>query len=90
MTATDPYDDLQLFGTGDLARFLGGSESSFTGQLLLLLQKADPGNVARIRMGFPEIVEAWETWNATSPTPTWGQLREALTDGLIRRTMDGG
>lgn len=90
MTTTDPYDDLQLFGTGDLARFLGGSESSFTGQLLLLLQKADPGNVARIRMGFPEIVAAWETWNAMSPTPTSRQLREAIADAPARRTVDGG
>jgi hypothetical protein len=78
MTDSDPFEDRELYGTGDLAVFLGGSETSFTGQLLLLLQKADPGNVARIRMGFPEIVEAWETWNAMSPTPTWRELREAL------------
>ena len=81
-TAIDPRDYRPLYGIGDLAEFLGGSESSFTGQLLLLLQKADPGNVARIRMGFPEVVETWEMWNAMSPTPTWRQLREALTGEL--------
>lgn len=85
-TAADPFEDTPLYDTGDLAHFLGGSESSFTGLLLLLLQKADPGNVARIRTGFPEIVEAWETWNAMSPTPTWRELREALkTKHLMNR-----
>ena len=79
MTETDLWEDREMYGTGDLALFLGGSEDSFTGKLLFLLQKADPGNVARIRKGFPEVVEAWETWNAMSPAPTPRQLREALT-----------
>jgi hypothetical protein len=77
-TTTDPWEDRELYGTGDLARFLGGSEDSFTGLLLVLLQKADPGNVARIKTGFPDVVRAWETWNAMSPCPTPRQLREAL------------
>jgi hypothetical protein len=85
-TTTDPWEDRELYGTGDLARFLGGSEDSFTGLLLVLLQKADPGNVARIRMGFPDVVKAWEAWNAMSPCPTPRQLREALTDAVIRDT----
>jgi hypothetical protein len=87
--ATDPRDDRQLWGTGDLARFLGGSEDSFTGLLLVLFQKADPGNLYRLRMAFPEVHEAWETWNAMSPAPTARQLREALTDKLVKRTMGG-
>ena len=77
----EDWDDRQLWGTGDLAVFLGGSENSFTGLLLVLLQKADPGNVARIRRGFPEIVRAWETWNSMSPVPTAAQLRAALEAG---------
>jgi hypothetical protein len=77
-TAVDPWEDRELYDTGDLARFLGGSEDSFTGLLLVLLQKADFGNAARIRMGFPDVVRAWETWNVMSPCPTPRQLREAL------------
>lgn len=79
MTETDTYDDRQLWGTGDLAVFLGGSESSFTGLLLVLFQKAAPGNLYRLRLAFPEVHEAWTTWNAMSPCPTGRELREALT-----------
>ena len=78
MTTITDWDDREMWGTGDLALFLGGSEDSFTGLLLLLMQKADPGNLARIRQGFPEHVRAWETWNSMSPVPTFRQLREAL------------
>jgi hypothetical protein len=80
MTETTGWEDRPLFHTADLAQFLGGSEDSFTGLLLVLLQKADPGNVARIRKGFPEIVTAWETWNAHVAAPTPRQLREALKE----------
>lgn len=78
MTETDAWQDREMWGTGDLAVFLGGSEDSFTGLLLLLMQKADPGDLARIRRGFPREVLAWETWNSMSPVPTFRQLREAL------------
>jgi hypothetical protein len=78
MNETDTHEDRQMFGTGDLALFLGGSEDSFTGLLLVLMQKADPGNLARIRAGFPREVQAWETWNLMSPAPTPRQLRETL------------
>jgi hypothetical protein len=81
MTETE-WDDRQMYGTGDLARFLGGSEDSFTGLLLVLMQKADPGNLARIRAGFPREVQAWEIWNAMSPAPTPRRLREALQGDL--------
>jgi hypothetical protein len=81
MTETG-WDDRQMYGTGDLARFLGGSEDSFTGLLIVLMQKADPGNLARIRKGFPGEVQAWEIWNDMSPCPTPRQLREALQGDL--------
>jgi hypothetical protein len=77
MTETD---DRQMYGTGDLARFLGGSEDSFTGLLLVLFQKADPGNLARLKSAFPRVHEAWAMWNAISPAPTPRQLEEALQD----------
>jgi hypothetical protein len=80
MTETDPFLDQQMFGTGDLARFLGGSESSFTGLLLVLMQKADPGNLARLKSAFPREVRAWETWNAMNPCPTPRQLGAALAE----------
>jgi len=83
MTGTPPdWEDFPLYGTGDLARFLGGSEDSFTGLLLVLIAKADPGNLARLRTGFPGAVQAWETWNDMSPCPTPRELLEALTGEL--------
>jgi len=83
MTAPQPiegWDDRRLFGTGDLAVFLGGSEDSFTGLLIVLMQKADHGNLARLRLAFPREVRAWEVWNSMSPVPTFAELREALAD----------
>jgi hypothetical protein len=80
MSATDAWDDRQMWGTGDLAVFLGGSETSFTGLLIVLIQKADPGNLARLRLAFPREVRAWETWNAMSPCPTPRHLLEALAE----------
>ena len=44
-TPVPGWDDRRMYGTGDLAVFLGGSESSFTGLLIVLMQKADPGNL---------------------------------------------
>lgn len=67
-----------MHGIGDLARALGGSEDSFTGQLLKLVAKADPDNRERLRIAFPRAVRAWELWMATSPTPTAGELLAAL------------
>lgn len=74
--ACDP--DHPLDGIGDLALLLGGSETSFTGQLLLLIAKADPGNRARLAVAFPRAVRAWELWQATSPTPIAVQLLAEL------------
>lgn len=82
--AETDWDDRQMYDTDALARFLGGSEDSFTGMLLVLMQKADPGNLARLRLAFPREVRAWETWNAMSPCPTYRELREALVDAEMR------
>jgi len=71
-------DDRRMHGTGDLAVFLGGSEDSFTGLLVVLMQKADPGNLARLTLAFPREVAAWMVWNAMSPVPTFSRLRSAL------------
>lgn len=74
--------DMELKSYGDLALALGGSADSFTGQLLLLIAKADPGNRARLRRGFPRQVAAWETWsfpaNGKLGYITARELHEAL------------
>jgi len=80
MTEPDPWDDVKIASTGLLAAFLGGSHDSFTGLLLVLMQKADRGNLARLKSAFPREVRAWETWNSMSPVPTFRQLREALQE----------
>lgn len=51
----------------DLCLFLGGSADSFTGQLLGLVAKADPGNLHRLRAVFPVGVRAWECWQDSAP-----------------------
>jgi hypothetical protein len=52
----------------DLCLFLGGSDDSFTGDLLRLIAKADPGNRERLRLAYPRVVAAWQVWDkAASP-----------------------
>lgn len=82
MTDTSRPDDFQMFDLGDLALFLGGSETSFTGKLLVLITKAQstPGNYSRLKFAFPREVRAWETWMSMSPAPTLRELREALQE----------
>lgn len=70
--------DMELTTYGHLALALGGSEDSFTGKLLLLIAKADPSNRARLRMGFPRQVAAWETWVHADGHMTAGELEEHL------------
>lgn len=67
MNPTNMPPDYLVQTVSDLAQFLGGSDTSFTGDLLRLIAKADVGNRARLRLAFPEHVSAWEAWMATSP-----------------------
>jgi hypothetical protein len=46
----------------DLALFLGGSEDSWTGQLLRLIGKSDQEHQAALREAFPLTVQAFLTW----------------------------
>lgn len=71
-----PDDKLRF--TSDLARFLGGDTGSFTGQLLALLEKADPVNLARLRIAFPLEAVAWGVWKAVDPAPTAQELADIL------------
>lgn len=58
----------------ELCLALGGDETSFTGDLLRLIAKADPGNLARLAQGFPGHVVAFLTWRANAPELTAGEL----------------
>lgn len=75
-----PGSDEPMSGLGDLAVFLGGDETSFTGRLLDLIVKAQatPENLAALRRGFPDVVRAWQVWMRLTPSPTAGELRAAL------------
>lgn len=64
--------------TGDLALYLGGSGDSFTGMLLNLAAKTDPGNRARLRAAFPREITAYETWMRCEPPPTAAELAAQL------------
>lgn len=71
--------DHRMTGGGDLALFLGGDCSSFTGDLVRLIDKSRatlPHFHALLR-GFPHAVVAWSVWQAL-PMPTAGQLADAL------------
>lgn len=67
----------------DLCLFLGGSTDSFTGLLLVLIAKADPGNRRKLRGDFPREVAAWEEWQAHAPL-SWGEL-DRLTNARMER-----
>lgn len=79
--------DRQLDGLGDLALFLGGSEDSFTGDLLRLIAKAQstPDRFRALALGFPREVTAWLVWNQTSPIPTAAELCAAMVDNDTKR-----
>jgi hypothetical protein len=74
------HPDERLATTGQLARFLGGDATSFTGLLLDLIAKADPPNRRRLGIAFPETVATWAIWMATEPAPTAGELAQILAE----------
>jgi hypothetical protein len=76
-----PHRDRPLHDVGDLALALGGADSSFTGELLRLIAKADPANRERLREGYPRQVRAWELWMGTTSPLTETELLHAL-DGV--------
>ena len=70
-------DDHPVDTHQDLCLALRGDTTSFTGDLLRLIAKADPGNRARLRAGFPVHVAAWEVWHAADPPVTAAELQAA-------------
>lgn len=71
----------------ELCAFLDTSPSSFGGQLLTLIGKADPVNRARLRQSFPRQVAAWETWRVIAPC-AWGELQAAIPAYRVTVTYD--
>lgn len=66
-----------------LCLLLGGSPTSFTGQLLALIAKADPGNRYRLRQGFPREVLAWELWQS-GPSDLWtAEMLAVAVDSVV-------
>jgi hypothetical protein len=75
-------DDMPVATHHDLCLALGGDDTSFTGDLLRLIAKADPGNRARLGSAFPLHVTAWGIWMHMAPHITAGQLRHAAAEGV--------
>jgi hypothetical protein len=77
MTRDEPVAEL-----GDLARFLGGDDTSFTGDLLRLIEKArfTPPNLQQLSLAFPRHVAAWVMWDTLrhGGPPTAGRLADIL------------
>ena len=75
-----------LYGTDELALFLGAVPGSWTHRLIELYQAADMANRRRIGAGFPALIVIHETWNSDYPNsdhtrsvpPTAEQLETAL------------
>lgn len=61
-----------------LAVLLGGSGDSFTGRLLELCAHADPGNLAKLRALYPDVVLAWKAWTSfdtpATPAELWAKI----------------
>lgn len=77
-------DDVLLTDVGDLALALGGDRTSWTGEMLRLVAKSDPARRATLRAGVPNLVRAYETWHAMSPTPTVREFLDRMEDGAPR------
>jgi hypothetical protein len=88
MTGALPYDHL-VVTFGDLCLALNGDETSFTGDLLRLVQKADRKNRELLRAGFPVHVAMWEIWieiDGRAPVTAYalaGMTAQILILGLL-------
>lgn len=71
-------DDAVISTRERLALFLGGTADSFTSLLLQAIEKADPGNKARLRAIFPNTWAAYQMWTECPKPPTAGQLTVML------------
>jgi hypothetical protein len=60
MTETKEYQD----AVAQLFYWQHKGSTSFSADLYHLIAKADPINLAKIKMGFPHYVHAWASWQA--------------------------
>lgn len=59
------------------------SDDSFAGRVMELFPKADPGNLRRLRVGFPWEYLAWLTWMDAPDGTGWEEdFRGKLADGI--------
>lgn len=61
--------DAEVGDLSTLALFLGGDGTSFTGDLLRLIGKADPVNLNKLAAAYPRHVRAFLMWRACAPIP---------------------
>lgn len=73
-------DGAPMSRIGHLARYLGGDDDSFTGDLLRLMMKADGRNRSQLQIGFPFELLALEVWQSIEPAPTGRALDLALCE----------
>lgn len=81
-------DDYPVDQWHQLCAALGGSADSFTGQLLTLMGKADPGNRARLQRAYPREYAALQWWKEAPSPRTLGQLRDHLAELITAATAD--
>jgi len=55
------------FDRKNVGDIVAGHGSWFTAELLRLCAHADVANLERIRLGFPEVVEAYIAWRNAKP-----------------------
>lgn len=78
LTYNDEMAGWPMSHVDSLAVLLGGSADSFTGQLLALMMKADPGNRHRLASAFPWHHVALAVWENLS-SPTYGGMFQVLS-----------
>lgn len=68
-----------------LAPLLGGGETAFTGELFMLIAKADVEQTMRLTAGFGEAVLVYLCWQSLMPAPTYAQIAAELRSMETRR-----
>jgi len=53
---------ISAYDKARMADIIAGNGDWFTAHLLRLIAKADFENKAKLRLGFPDVVQAYDTW----------------------------
>ena len=62
----------------DMEYGTSAGRDNFHAQLIRLMQKADPGNYARLKAAFPNTAATYEAWHAGQPIPDLPYEGEAV------------